>query len=272
TNNRDVYLLSTNDSNIALPGFDTANWNSVIPGIQYLGGTAVLELHVADVQGFGDGGVVLNGVEVVAAGPNFQGNTVPPNVGDVIPLGSGAGGLWDIRSWDIPSGALVVGTNTATLTSPTASDCLSLVVAAVIVPRPSTSVPVNVTGTYLLTNQDPNATAAQAISLSSLDISPGDTLRLQSSGLVNFCQPGSCDFTNRPNPAVVGAFTGGGVPDNSSVLPTGLAEFGTPPTLFGSLSTDIPGDFGIFGSGVTVTVPVGATTLWVILDDSFFGD
>ncbi len=61
--------------------------------------------------------VVLNGTTILQAGPNFQGNTVPPTVGQPVEFGTGAGGLWDIRSFEIPSGVLVAGSNNLTLTS-----------------------------------------------------------------------------------------------------------------------------------------------------------
>ena len=133
-NNRDVYLLSTNDSNEALAGFDAANWSSTISGVVYVGGVGVLQVHVSDGQGYGDGGVLLNGVTILGAGPNFQGNTVPPTVGQIPPTEQD-GGKWDIRSFSIPAGVLTTGANNLTLTSPKADDCLSLVVMIVSVPH-----------------------------------------------------------------------------------------------------------------------------------------
>ena len=127
-NNRDVYLVSTNDSNIALAGFDAANWSTSMTGVTYVGGAAQLELHVGDGQTFADGAVLLNGTEIAAAGQNFDGNTVPPTVG----VGNG---LWDIRSFTIPVGVLALGSNTLTVTSVPGGDCLSLVVMLVSVPH-----------------------------------------------------------------------------------------------------------------------------------------
>ncbi|HEY3044635.1 MAG TPA: putative Ig domain-containing protein, partial [Vicinamibacterales bacterium] len=135
-NNRDVYLRATNDSNVLSP-YDADDWSDVLTGVNYAVGTATLQLHVGDGQGYFDGAISLNGTEVVAAGPTFQGNTVPngPNPGGIGGEGPGSGGLWDIRSWPIPEGVLTAGSNTITLTSPAAADALSLVVMIVSVPH-----------------------------------------------------------------------------------------------------------------------------------------
>ena len=63
----------------------------------------------------------------------------------------------------------------------------------------------------------------------------------------------------------------GGAP-SAGILSTDRPEFTTPATYFEGLSTDLPGDFGVFQGGVTVMIPAGATTLWVAISDSFFGD
>ena len=129
-NNRDVYLHDGNDSNLAST-FDAADWSDTL-AVTYGSGTAVLELHVGDGQSYLDGNITLNGTEVVAAGPIFQGNSVPngPNPG-----GIGNGGLWDIKSWVIPGGVLAGGSNTVTLVSPADQDALSLIVMIVSVPH-----------------------------------------------------------------------------------------------------------------------------------------
>lgn len=130
-NNQDVYGRSTNDSNV-VSAYDAADWSDVLTGVNYAAGTATLQLHVGDGQGYLDGAISLNGTVVVAAGPIFQGNTVPngPNPG-----GIGNGGLWDVMSWNIPAGILAAGSNTITLTSPADADALSLVVMIVSVPH-----------------------------------------------------------------------------------------------------------------------------------------
>ena len=140
-NNRDVYLIGTNDSNVTLgPPYSADTWNDSLTGINYGGvdsGTAVLQLHVADGQGFGDDAILLNGVTTVAAGVIFQGTSVQNEPASVTP-GTGAGGLWDILSWNIPAGVLVQGTaNTVTLTQGAFSDrdYLSLVLMVISVPH-----------------------------------------------------------------------------------------------------------------------------------------
>ena len=57
--------------------------------------------------------VLLNSSEIAAAGPNFEGNTVPPTQ-------TSGNGLWDIRTFTIPAGVLTPGSNTLTVTSPAA--------------------------------------------------------------------------------------------------------------------------------------------------------
>jgi hypothetical protein len=129
-------MLTVNDSILAST-FEPAGWNQTIEGVMFGGGeqSGVLQLHVSDGQGYGDGGVVLNDFTILSAGANFQGNTVPPNVGQTPEFGTPEGGLWDIRDLTIPRSALNTGANTLTLTSGVASDCLSLVVMLVSVPH-----------------------------------------------------------------------------------------------------------------------------------------
>jgi len=134
-NNQDVYIHDGNDSNQSSE-FDAADWTDTINGVNYSSGTATLELHVSDGQGFRDAAVLLNGVQTVAAGAIFQGLSVPngPNPGNTQP-GSGTGGLWDILSWSIPPEVLVSGSNAVTLTSGTDEDALSLIVMIVRLPH-----------------------------------------------------------------------------------------------------------------------------------------
>ena len=139
-NNRDVYLVGKNDSNTSLgPPYISESWNVTLSGINYGGANAMLEVHVADGQGFGDAGVVLTGVDawqVVPPGANFQGTTVQ-NEPASVPLGSNDGGLYDIRSWAIPdTGVLQIGpNNSVTMTTGVVNDYLSLVVMLVSVPH-----------------------------------------------------------------------------------------------------------------------------------------
>lgn len=133
-NNRDVVIFHGNDSN-SPNGFDANGWDVSLSGITYGGGTANLQLHVADGQdsllntSFRDSALVLNGSDLEPSGHIFSGNSVPSaNSG---PLGNGS--LWDIRTWDVTS-YLVPGPNTLTLTTGILSDCLGLIVAIVDLP------------------------------------------------------------------------------------------------------------------------------------------
>jgi hypothetical protein len=130
------------------------------------------------------------------------------------------------------------------------------------------SIPVSVVATYLPTNQDPNAVLGTPIDLSALGLVSGDRITLSSRGAVTFCTNCS-EFLD---PGMLGAFTNGPKPDATNVLGVGL-EIITGPTLFGNLPTDIPHDFGFSGQfPTTVTIPNGATTLWVSVADAFFSD
>lgn len=135
-NNRDVVLFDGNDSNIN-NAFDPPGWNANLAGINYAAGAARLQLHVGDGQSFTDDGVIVNGTVVAPAGGVFNGDTVPNGAS----AASTAGGLWDIRTFDVTA-LLTPGPNALTLTSGVAGDCLGLVVAAFDLPAgaaPSTS-------------------------------------------------------------------------------------------------------------------------------------
>jgi hypothetical protein len=129
SNNRNVYLWSGNDSNLAST-FDPANWDETISGVSYPGGGATMDFVVGDGQTFTDGALVVNGTTVAPAGQIFDGDT-GPNYSDN-PEGV-TGSLWDVESFDITS-ALTNGTQNVHLTSAAGGDALSLVVAAVNVP------------------------------------------------------------------------------------------------------------------------------------------
>jgi Bacterial Ig-like domain (group 1) len=128
TNDRDVALFIGNDSNIPNE-FDANGWNVTLSGIRYGGGTAAITMNVSDGQAFPDAALILNGRVLVAAGPVFEGDTVPSaNNGP-----GNNGSLWDIRSFDVTS-FLSPGPNTLSLTTGVLSDCLSLVAALVDLP------------------------------------------------------------------------------------------------------------------------------------------
>jgi hypothetical protein len=133
SNDRNVVAWNGNDSNLAF-GADPADWAETISGVPYPGGgSASLDLVVSDGQSYSDADVVLNGNtgDPVAAGPSiFQGASGPNYSGN--PSGV-TGSLWDVKSFDITR-FLVSGSNTLNLTSGTAGDALSLVVALANVP------------------------------------------------------------------------------------------------------------------------------------------
>jgi hypothetical protein len=128
-NNRDIVMFEGNDSNVSNP-FDADGWNVSLPGIQYAGGAASMDMIVSDGQTFTDGSLEINAA-TLDPGPNlFQGDTVPS-------AGSNNNGLlWDQRQFDITS-QLTPGTNTVTITHSYVDDCLSLVLAAVNLPAGS---------------------------------------------------------------------------------------------------------------------------------------
>jgi hypothetical protein len=133
SNNRDIVLFNGNDSNIDNP-FDALGWNVVLPGVTYSSGAARAEFHVSDGQfgpSFVDGEVFLNGSSLIPQGQIFSGDSVPNGAS----AATTAGGLWDIKSYEITS-FLTPGDNTLRLTSQVApgGDCLSLIVAAINLP------------------------------------------------------------------------------------------------------------------------------------------
>ena len=130
SNDRNVVAWNGNDSNIAF-GSDPANWDETISGVPYPGsGAASLDLVVSDGQSYNDADVVVNGTTVAAAGAIFQGDSGPNYAGNP---GGVTGSLWDVKSFNITS-LLTSGGNNLHLTSGTAGDALSLVVAIANVP------------------------------------------------------------------------------------------------------------------------------------------
>jgi hypothetical protein len=126
-NDRNVVLWNGNDSNID-SSFDAGGWDETITGVPYPGsGSASLDFVVSDGQTFLDAALVLNGSELEPAGGIFQGDSTPAGPFDSF------GHLWDVKSFDITS-FLSAGSQDLHLTSGTAEDCLSLVVAAANVP------------------------------------------------------------------------------------------------------------------------------------------
>ncbi len=129
-NNRDVAVFDGNDSNINNV-FDAPGWNFTLTPITFTGGTANLQMHVADGQTFPDATVFVNGVAKLPAGAVFQGNTVPNRGG-----GPSNGALWDIRNVDVTPDLVAAGAppQNLNITTGVASDCLAGIVMAVELP------------------------------------------------------------------------------------------------------------------------------------------
>ena len=132
-NDRNVVMFNGNDSNVT-PSSAPDGWDETITGVPYPGsGSASLDLVVSDGQTFGDDALVLNGGPFVPAGGIFQGNSTPTGPGPP-PPDDVNGDLWDVKSFPIPAGVLLAGSNNLRLTTGLVSDCLSLVVALASVP------------------------------------------------------------------------------------------------------------------------------------------
>ena len=142
--------------------------------------------------------------------------------------------------------------------------CLSTLASAA-----STTVSIPLRATFITTSDDENATFGTAFPLASLGLRPGDRVRIETLGAVDYCQQ-DCRFINPP---AIAAFTAGGAPSAATTLPTGIPDADPPRTLRGNLETRMPGAFFAGGMVATeLTVPAGATTLWMALPDSYYSD
>jgi hypothetical protein len=142
--------------------------------------------------------------------------------------------------------------------------------------KSQTPIPLDSTATYLRTHDDANAKNPAPIGLTSLGISAGDMVSIQTLGDFSFCYPTGCPEIQVP---ACGVFS-----TNSTLLPAtelhrvpgAIAVTGpvsacqTSPTLFGQMSTDISEDFVL--DGANVKVPNGAKYLFVAVADSYYGD
>jgi len=130
---------------------------------------------------------------------------------------------------------------------------------------------------YILTNSDPDATPAVAISLTSLEITPGDTIQIQTQGDYSFCFPTGCPEIQVP---ACGVFSSNAMllPANNAKRVVGavpvtdgvVSPCTTGPTLYGQIPTDISEDFAL--DGASMRVPSGAHYLFVAVPDIFYGD
>jgi hypothetical protein len=189
-NNRDVAIFEGNDSNGPFAGIsgnpnapadNNYGWDDNLTGINYTSGTANLQLHVADGQAVRDGSVLINNTELIPAGENFDGNTVPgANNG---PTNNGR--LWDIRSFDITS-FLSAGVNSLHLTSGIYSDFLALIVAVVDVPSSTINVPLDIQPQSCPNEINPKSkgvTPAAILGTSGLDVSKIDPSTIKLNGV-----------------------------------------------------------------------------------------
>lgn len=128
SNNRDVVLFDGNDSNINNPN-DAPGWNITLAGINYSGGTANAQFHVADGQTFPDDAIVVNSTTLVPSGAIFEGSNAQ-NGGSGFPSN---GLLWDVTSFNVTS-LLNPGLNTLNITTGVNSDCLACVLIAIDLP------------------------------------------------------------------------------------------------------------------------------------------
>lgn len=130
---------------------------------------------------------------------------------------------------------------------------------------------------YILTNDDPQATSAAPISLTSLGISPGDTIQIQTQGDFSFCFSSGCPEIQVP---ACGVFSSSAtllranntkrVVGAISVTDGTVTPCVTGPTLYGQVPTDIPEDVVL--DGASMRVPNGARYLFVAVSDIFYGD
>jgi hypothetical protein len=127
------------------------------------------------------------------------------------------------------------------------------------------------TGTYLRTNSDPGATNATVVALADLEAAGGDEIAFGISGTI-VVDPVTV-FGSRD---ILGVFSRSSVLDASDQparVPGALAVnrgYTSFPTSIGGLTTDIQQDFRI--NGGTVTVPAGATHLFLTVSDGYYSD
>ena len=154
---------------------------------------------------------------------------------------------------------------------------LLLLLGAVQTAQCQTTIAIDPKATYLLTHNDPAAVSAVPIPLTSLGISAGDSITIQTKGDFSFCFPTGCPEIQVP---ACGVFSSNGTllpPDRlqrvsgaKPVFETTVSPCVTGPTLFGQIATDIPEDFVLDGS--SMKVPADAHYLFVAVADSFYGD
>lgn len=134
--------------------------------------------------------------------------------------------------------------------------------------------------TFLRTNMDPNAQDSGPIRLADLGLIPGDTISITRFGDFSVGETFADNGTNlmaifSASDVLLGGAVQNRVPDAIDAGP----EITTFATLIGSLTTEIAEDFRVsaygdpaFSRTLSLTIPAGATHLFLGVNDSFFGD
>ena len=145
----------------------------------------------------------------------------------------------------------------------------------------STDFLVDPRGTYLLGSSEYPAQPALRIDLGFYQFNEGDFIYLQQLGNYQFSIYNDANGNPFPDTAVdmIGIFSSSDVLLDLSVLhrvpgaiDAGTTPFVTQNTLFGGLATDIPEDYYIPGTGMTIQIPHLARYLFVAASDQFYSD
>ena len=129
SNNRDLVFFEGNDSNVP-EGFagEDDGWHGTLAGINYQGGTARAQLHVADGQSYSENTLTFTGsgtVNIPDTNALWDGTSVP-SAGT---SRADNGLLWDIHTFDVVGAFGAPGPYTLQMTgqNPPSNDCLGLV-------------------------------------------------------------------------------------------------------------------------------------------------
>lgn len=137
------------------------------------------------------------------------------------------------------------------------------------------TIPVASQATYLRTAPSDAAANTVPIALAGLGLDPGQTLHM--TGIGTFDPGPGGDASN----SLIGIFSASATllaPDTLHRVPGAIdaaAPFATAATYFGGLPTDVPQDFRVSGAELPeslVTIPDGATHLFIAIHDSYYED
>jgi len=152
---------------------------------------------------------------------------------------------------------------------------VALATGVLLAPGPvyatTTTISVSPSLTFFLTNNDPVGPSIP-IDLLSIGLNPGDIIRLEQLGDFAAVGPQSADTAA----LMMGVFSASNMLLSSSTLNRvsdavdAGNEFASPITYFGGLSTDIPQDFAI--TDTMITIPTNATYLFVAPYESYLSD